>query len=156
AISKSLPVRFALSNLNSGAPATAALIAPNSSPVRMLADLKGRKIGLSSLRNQPHLGVLISATTAGIDPATLSFVEIPAAAMLAAADKGTVDAIYALDPYKTAALASGNYRLIEESVSKFMGGATAVTLAAAKDFLDKNQPVAKRFVAAMTEAFELA
>jgi NitT/TauT family transport system substrate-binding protein len=156
AISKGLPVRIALSNLNSGSPATAALIVPSASPVKTLADLKGRKIGLSSLRNQPHLGVLISAKAAGLDPASLSFVEIPAAAMLAAAEKGTVDAIYALDPHKSVALGSGSFRLIEESVSKFMGGATAVTLAASKEFLDKNPAVQKNFVAAMTEAFDLS
>lgn len=156
AISKGLPVRFALSNLNSGLPATAALIAPVQGPVRTLADLKGRKIGLSSLRNQPHLGVLIAAKAEGIDPSSFSFVEIPAAAMLAAADKGTVDAIYALDPYKSSAVASGNYRVIDESVSKFMGGATAVTFAASREFLDKNPAVAKAFVAAMTEAYDKA
>lgn len=156
AISKGLPVRIALSNLNSSSPATAALIAPTSGPVNTLADLKGRKVGLSSLRNQPHLGVLISAKAAGMDPASIAFVEIPAAAMVAAAEKGTVDAIYALDPHKSVALASGNFRLVEESVSKFMSGATAVTLAASKDFLDKNPAVQKSFVAAMTEAFELA
>jgi NitT/TauT family transport system substrate-binding protein len=156
AISKGLPVRIALSNLNSGSPATAALIAPSNSPVQTLADLKGRKVGLSSLRNQPHLGVLISAKAAGLDAAAISFVEIPTAAMIAAAQKGTVDAIYALDPYKTAALSSGEFRLIEESVSKFMGGATAVTMVASKDFLDKNPVVAKAFVAAMQDAFDAA
>ena len=156
AISKGLPVRFALSNLNSGLPATAALIAPVDGPVRTLADLKGRKIGLSSLRNQPHLGVIISARSIGLGPESFSFVEIPAAAMIAAAEKGTVDAIYALDPYKSAAVASGKFRVIEESVAKFMAGATAVTFAASRDFLEKNPATAKAFVAAMSEAFEFS
>jgi NitT/TauT family transport system substrate-binding protein len=155
AISKGLPVRIALSNLNAGLPSTAALIVPNDSPVHSLADLKGKKIGLSSLRNQPHLGMLISARAAGIDPASLSFVEIPTASMIAAAQKGTVDAIYALDPYKSVALASG-FRMVEESVTKFMAGATAVTFAASKEFLDKDPAVAKAFVAAMSEAYDLA
>jgi NitT/TauT family transport system substrate-binding protein len=155
AVSKGLPVRIALSNLNSGSPATAALIVPPESPVKTLADLKGKKIGLSSLRNQPHLGVLISAKAQGIDPSTLSFVEIPAAAMVAAAQKGTVDAIYALDPHKSAAVASG-FRVVEESVSRFMDGATAVTMTASKEFLDKNPAPAKAFVAAMTEAYDVA
>jgi NitT/TauT family transport system substrate-binding protein len=155
AISKGLPVRIALSNLNAGAPATAALIVPRDSPVQTLADLKGKKIGLSSLHNQPHLGVLISARAAGIDTDSLSFVEIPTAAMVPAAQKGTVDAIYALDPYKSVALSSG-FRLIEESVSKFMDGATAVTFAASKQYLDDNPATAKAFVAAMIEAYDLA
>ncbi|MBO9649488.1 MAG: ABC transporter substrate-binding protein [Variovorax sp.] len=156
AVSKGLPIRIALSNLNSGQPSTAALIAPSSSPVKTVADLKGRKVGLSSLRNQPHLGMLISARNSGIDPASISFVEIPTSAMVAAAEKGTVDAIYALDPHKSAALASGNFRLVEESVSQFMGGATAVTFAGSKEFLDRNPAIQKNFVAAMSEAFEFA
>lgn len=156
AISKGLPVRIALSDLNAGLPSTASLIAPVAGPVHTLADLKGRKIGLSSLRNQPHLGVLISAKATGIDPSSIAFVEIPTSAMVPAAEKGTVDAIYALDPYKSAAIKSGKFRVIEESVSKFMGGATAVDLVASKDFLEKNPVVAKDFVAAMTEAFDYA
>jgi NitT/TauT family transport system substrate-binding protein len=154
AISKGLPVRLALSNLNSGAPATAALLAPVDGPVRTIADLKGRKVGLSSLRNQPHLGMLIATKAEGVED--VSYVEVPAAALIAAAEKGTVDAIYALDPHKSAALASGKFRMIDEVVAKFMGGAPAVTFTAAKDFLDKNPQVAKAFVAAMTEAFEHA
>ena len=156
AISKGLPVRFALSNLNSGLPSTAALIASVDGPVKTLADLKGRKIGLSSLRNQPHLALLIAGKAAGLDSNAFSFVEIPAAAMVAAAEKGSVDAIYALDPHKSAAVASGKFRVIDESVSKFMGGAPAVTFTAAKEFLDKNPATATAFVAAMTEAFEAA
>lgn len=155
AVYKGLPVRLALSNLNSSVPATAALIVPNDSPVQTLADLKGKKIGLSSLRNQPHLGVLISARAAGIDPESISFVEIPASAMISAAQRGTVDAIYALDPYRSVATASG-FRVIEESVSKFMLGAPAVTMTAARDFLDRNPATAKAFVAAMSEAYEFA
>lgn len=157
AVSKGLKVKLVASALNtsSAVPSSARLIVVEASPIRSVADLKGKSVAVGGLRSQPHLMVLAGARDLGVDPASVSLVEIPVPAMQAAAQKGTVDAIYPFEPYLGSLLKSG-FRVVEPSLTKFIEGAPVIAFAAASDYLEKNPKVAKAFVAAMTEAYELA
>lgn len=157
AAARGIPVKLVLGNIRSakGVTATAALIAHADSGIDSVEDLAGKRVGLSSLRNQPHLAVMMSAEDKGIDPESITFVEIPTAAMVTAAENGTVDAIYALDPYKSSALADG-FNLIEESVTEYMDGVPSVSFAAGSEFIGQNPDTVAAFRAAMSEAFEYA
>lgn len=153
ASAKGLPVQLVVGNMMSrtGTVATAALIAPGDSEIQGVEDLAGKKIGITSLNNQPHLALLMSATDKGIDIDSLTFVELPPPAMVTANDKGTVDAIYALDPYMSAAVQSG-YRKIEETVSLYMDGLPSVSFAAGSEYVAENPEIVEAFIAAMSEA----
>lgn len=157
AAARGIPVKLVFGNIRSarGVPATAALISHADSGIERVEDLAGKRVGLSSLRNQPHLAVMMSASDKGIDPESITFVEIPTAAMVTSAQNGTVDAIYALDPYKSSALAEG-FNLIEESVTDYMDGVPSVAFAAGTDFIAQNPDTVSAFRTALTEAFEFA
>ncbi|MEC7763649.1 MAG: ABC transporter substrate-binding protein [Pseudomonadota bacterium] len=157
ASAKGLPVQLVVGNMMSqnGTVATAALIAPGDSEIDSVEDLAGKKIGITSLNNQPHLALLMSATDKGVDIDGLTFVELPPPAMVTANDKGTVDAIYALDPYMSAAIQSG-YKKVEESVSLYMDGLPSVSFAAGSEYVAENPEIVEAFIAAMTEAEEFA
>lgn len=157
ASAKGLPVQLVMGNMMSqkGTVATAALIAPADSGIDDVTDLAGKKIGITSLNNQPHLALLMSAADKGMDIDSLTFVELPPPAMVTANDKGTVDAIYALDPYMSAAIQSG-YVKVEESVSLYMDGLPSVSFAAGSEYVANNPDIVDAFIAAMTEAEEYA
>lgn len=154
---KGLNVRLFASALNtsSAVPSSARLIVPDDSPIRTVADLKGRSVAMGGLRSQPHLMVLAGAKEAGVDPAAISFVEIPVPAMQAAVQKGTVDAIYPFEPYLSGMLKSG-FRVVEPSLTRYIEGGPVIAFAASTDYLDRNPEVVKAFIAAMTEAYEAA
>tara|TARA_R110000751_G_scaffold234229_9_gene335880 strand:+ start:189314 stop:190273 length:960 start_codon:yes stop_codon:yes gene_type:complete len=154
AVARGLPVQLVVGNLSSSkdAVATAALIAPGDSGLKTVNDLVGKKIGLTSLRNQPHLALLMSVADKGLAADSFTFVELPPPAMVTANNKGTVDAIYALDPYMSAAIASNGYIKIEESVSIYMDGLPSVSFAAGSEYVANNQDTVAAFIAAMTEA----
>lgn len=157
AASKGIQVKLVASALNtsSAIQSAARLIVPGDSPIHTVADLKGKTVALGGLRSQPHLMVLAAARDLGIDPASISFVEMPVPAMQAAAAKGTVQAIYPFDPYLAALLKSG-FHPVEPSLTKYLEGSPVIAFAAASDYLDRNPKIVHEFVAAMAEAYELA
>jgi NitT/TauT family transport system substrate-binding protein len=157
AVSKGLKVQLIASALNtsSGVPSSARLVVPQDSPVKTVADLGGKSVAVGGLRSQPHLMVMAGAKELGVDPATVSFVEMPVPAMQAAALKGTVAAVYPFEPYLTNMLHAG-FRVVEPSLTKYLEGSPVISFAASTDYLQKNPEVAKAFVAAMKEAYEVA
>jgi len=157
AASKGLKVKLFASALNtsSAVPSFARLVVPQDSPIRSIADLKGKSVAMGGLRSQPHLLVMAGARDHGVDPASISFVEIPVTSMQAAAQKGTIDAVYPFEPYLSAML-RGGFRLVEPNLTKYMEGAPVISFAASTEYLEKNPAVIRSFVAAISEAYELA
>ena len=157
AASKGLKVKLFASALNtsSAVPSSARLVVPQNSAVRTLADLKGKSVAMGGLRSQPHLLVIAGAKELGVDPASIAFIEMPVTAMQAAAQKGTVDAVYPFEPYLSAML-KGGFRLVEPNLTKYMEGAPVIAFAASSEYLEKNPAVIRSFVAAISEAYEVA
>jgi NitT/TauT family transport system substrate-binding protein len=157
AVAKGLKVKLIASALNtsSSVPSSARLIVPLDSPIKTVADLGGKTVAMGGLRSQPHLMVMAGAKELGVDPSTVSFVEVPVPAMQAAALKGTVAAVYPFEPYLTNMLHAG-FRLVEPSLTKYLEGSPVIAFAGSDDYLDKNPKVVQAFVAAMSEAYEMA
>ncbi|MBO9649486.1 MAG: ABC transporter substrate-binding protein [Variovorax sp.] len=157
AASKGLRVKLVASALNtsSAVPSSARMLVPQDSPIRTITDLKGKSVAMGGLRSQPHLMVMAGARELGMDPAAISFVEMPVPAMQAAAQKGTVDAVYPFEPYLGVMMNSG-FRPVEPNLTKYLEGSPVIAFAASSDYLEKNPKVVQQFVAAMTEAFEVA
>lgn len=157
AVTRGLPVKLILGNMKSSIdhPPTAAIFVPPGSDITSVEDLAGRRIAMPGLHGMPHLAVIVSAKAKGLDPASISFVEVPLPAMATAAKNGTVDAIYSVDPFSSAAISEG-FEFIEASGQVYMDGVPAVAFAASNDYIRDKPEILAAFRAAMTEAFEYA
>lgn len=74
------------------------LAVPEDSPIRSAADLKGKKVGLSSLATGVYYGAQVAIKEAGVDPKDVSFVTIAQpGAQLDALRTKQVDALSIID-----------------------------------------------------------
>ncbi len=83
-------------------PAGEAILVPKDSPVRILADLRGRTVALNKGSNVHYLLVQALAS-AGLKPADISTAYLPPSDARAAFERGAVDAWAIWDPFLSAA-----------------------------------------------------
>jgi NitT/TauT family transport system substrate-binding protein len=96
-------------------PDSGAIIVPVNSPIKGLADLSGKKVGVQSLNSQQVVGVNVVLKRAGVDLKKVAFAEMPFPALANALRAGYVDAISIVDPFTTQLVLSGVGRVISWS-----------------------------------------
>ena len=128
------------------------ILVKTNSPINTLADLSGKRLAL------------IPGTTAlnamkaflkkhGVDPATISFVQLAPPAQLPALQTDSVDALYAYEPMLTIALAQGTYRPVSESVYCDLLNPCPLVVALVDRKFEKQHPeTTKRAIKALDEA----
>ena len=84
------------------------LIVRAESPIRSIADLKGRVVATPTLGAIIHVSLLHGLKKNGIDPASIRAIEVPFPNMGDQLKAGNVDAVEALDPFAGQLLAAGN------------------------------------------------
>ena len=131
------------------------ILVKNSSPIKAVTDLAGKKLAL------------IPGTTAmnamkayfkknGVDPESISYVQLAPTAQLAALQSDAVDALYAYEPVLTIALEQGNYRAISPSVyCSLLNPCPLVVSIVERKFEKENPDVTKRAIKSLDEAFQL-
>ncbi|MEX5295966.1 ABC transporter substrate-binding protein [Kocuria sp. CPCC 205268] len=77
------------------------------SDIQDAADLEGRTVGVNTLNNISDTTIRAAIEAQGGDPGNVEFVEIPLPDMPAALDRGEVDAIGSIEPFRTIALQDG-------------------------------------------------
>jgi NitT/TauT family transport system substrate-binding protein len=133
-------------------------IVPKDSPVKTMADLKGKKVASGpGIQNVTLAKTMLER--AGATGATV--IELPIGQHIAALVAGQVDACYTLEPTGTIGRMNGTTRVIEAGVvaryilgdpmAPWHGGAASQTT----EFIQKNPEVAKKFIAAYTRGIEL-
>ena len=100
-----------LSNYVSDAP-NVGLIVKRDSPIVAPKDLAGTTIGLNGLQDQNALAMYSWLEQNGVDLSTIKFIEVPSSASLAALDQKRIDAVVALEPVFSSALASQRFRVL--------------------------------------------
>ena len=101
------PFRFVDGGYQAG-PNTLLIMTKPGSAIRSPRDLAGKKIAVNTLRNIVELTARSALETAGVDPGSVTFVEVPFPDMAAALQSGKVDAAFTVEPFSTqAALAFG-------------------------------------------------
>lgn len=85
------------------------LITAKDGPIHTPKDFEGRAIGLYSLRSLAEFATREWLRQGGADPDAVNFVEIPASAMGASVERGTVAGATAGEPYLSSAKGSVNY-----------------------------------------------
>jgi NitT/TauT family transport system substrate-binding protein len=132
------------------APAAQLLIA-KSSPFKTGKDLNGKTIAVTSLSNIAQLNVCAWVDRNGGDYKSLKFVEIPYVQMDASLAANRVDAVHIAEPFLSAALAQDAKVLAHDGDALgdlwVEGGYFATT-----DYVNRNRDIARRFLAAISEA----
>jgi len=96
-------------------PEWTALVVPKNSPIRSLADLKGKKVAATK-GTDPYLFLLRALQTVGLKRSDIEHVSLQHADGRAALEQGRVDAWAGLDPHMAAAELDGGARLLYRNV----------------------------------------
>ncbi|MES2944089.1 MAG: ABC transporter substrate-binding protein [Pseudomonadota bacterium] len=133
-------------------------IVPKDSPVKTMADLKGKKIASGpGIQNVTLCKTMLER--AGATGTTV--MELPIGQHVASLVAGQVDACYTLEPTGTIGRMNGTTRVIEagvvakyilgDAMAPWHGGAASLTT----EFIKKNPEVTKKFIAAYARGIEL-
>jgi ABC-type nitrate/sulfonate/bicarbonate transport system substrate-binding protein len=91
------------------------LVVQQSSPLRTVEDLAGKRVGVFPGTAPSHLFAAFLKKR-GVDPATVQMIQLPPQTQIASLDSGAVDALYAYEPVTTTALVRGGHRQLFGSV----------------------------------------
>lgn len=117
------------------------------SPIKTLADLSGKTVGVPQIKSQPWVDLRYSVDEAGGDSSTIEFLESPDT--LAALKSGQVDATTTPEPVGTVEKSKGELRPLAPVNSG--GGGVAYVWVATRDFAEKNPELIESFVEAVHE-----
>lgn len=109
AAQQGLPIVFVAGN-DVGASDHGIYVAADSS-VEEVADLSGKTFAVNNLQNIGTVAIKAQLEEAGADPDSIQLVEMPYPDMLAALDRGDVDAIWQVEPFQASAEAAGMRKL---------------------------------------------
>ncbi|OFW09584.1 MAG: hypothetical protein A3H27_04540 [Acidobacteria bacterium RIFCSPLOWO2_02_FULL_59_13] len=150
---------FKLSNVYSMVGYTVEMMVKTDSPLKSLAELKGKRIGLFGGANAATTWLLrvVSVKLFGFDPTKDAKVHFGAPPLLIGMlDRGEMDAVLILDPFITQLLETGNYRSIANlgNLWRERTGQQPMLVAVTvnEPWAKANPEVVKRFVVAYKEA----
>lgn len=123
-------------------PEWTALVVPKDSPIKSLADLKGKKVAATK-GTDPYLFLLRSLQTVGLKKSDIEHVPLQHADGLAALRAGQVDAWAGLDPLMASAELDSGARLLYRNVSFNTYGFLNVR----EDFLAQRPAEVRRVIA---------
>ena len=91
------------------------IIVRDSSPLHTVEDLQGKKVGVFPGTAPSHM-LAAFFKKHGVDPASVTMLQLPPQAQLSSLESGAVDALFAYEPVTTTALVHGGYRQLFGSV----------------------------------------
>ena len=138
--------RFQAFVLQGRAPAISMGVSPKTMPhYKTVADLKGKKIGISAPGSSTNMVANLILSRAGIKAGDVSFIGVgTAAGALSALRSGQIDAMSNVDPVMTMLEQKGEIRIIADTrtlkgtIAVFGGAMPAGCLYAPLEFLQKN------------------
>lgn len=155
AVANGMPVVAVLNAQDQNPTPTFGLMLKADSPIKSMADLKGKKIGLPGIASPQGTALLMALEAAGMTRDDVELVNLPFPGVLAAIEAGTVDAGIPIGLFYTLAEQQG-YREFHEVFDQAVQNAPAVFFAANKAWADQNVDLLKRFNEAMTLAYDYA
>src|SRR6516165_2136709 len=134
-------------------PDSASIQVLESSPIKTLTDLRGKKIGVGGLSTQNAVAVKMLLEKAGVELKSVSFSEIPFPAMANALKAGHVDAVNPIDPFTTQLRVSGGRVLSYNYVAAIPEMPVGVYWSK-NTFIKAHPQVVDAFIASMLEAVD--
>ncbi|MES2980292.1 MAG: ABC transporter substrate-binding protein [Pseudomonadota bacterium] len=133
----------------------------NMPDFKTMADLKGKRIGVSAPGSSTNTMVNLMLTKAGLKPSDVSFVEVgTAAAAVAAIRSGQIDAMSNTDPVMTLLEQKSEVKIISDTrtlkgtVELFGGPMPAACLFASNEFVQKNSNTCQALSHAIVHALK--
>jgi NitT/TauT family transport system substrate-binding protein len=155
AVANGLPVVAVLNAQDQNPIATFGLIVKGDSPIKTIADLKGKKIGLPGLASPQGSALWKTLEQNGMTKDDVELVNLPFPGVLEAIEAGTVDAGIPIGLFYDLALQKGN-RELKEVFNNTMLGFPAVIFASNKQWAEGNKELLAKFNEAMALAYEYA
>ena len=124
------------------------------SPIKSLAELAGKKIGVQSLNSQQVIGVQVVLKRAGVDLKTVNFVEMPFPALPNALRAGQVDAVSLVDPFTTQLVITGAGRVLSWSYVESLPDQPLGAWFAKRSYVAKNPAIIDAFNKTMKESID--
>lgn len=128
-----------------------ALVARHGAGVNTLADLKGKKIGLPFV-STTHFHALVALQDAGIDPKSVQVLNLRPPEILAAWERGDIDATFVWDPVLAKAKQSGKVIVTSGQIAAKTGKATFDALAVSTSFAKQHDAFLAQFVQVLADA----
>jgi len=129
------------------------LLVRADSPVRSVADLRGKTVAINTLGNINEVAVAALAAESGLDRDDVRLVEVPFPQMIPALENGSVDAVLVLEPFVTLGASGGRTRVLEPAALRAFGDRFLIaSWFAARRWIDAHPEAAKAFRRAMRKA----
>lgn len=135
-------------------PDSGALIVLNASGINDVAGMAGKKIALSNLHSQYHVAVQVVLKKHGVDPAKVTFLELPFASHPDALKSKQIDAAASLDPWTTQLRNSGFAKVLAWNYVELLPEQPIGAWYVRADYAQKNAPTVARFSSAIRDAIE--
>jgi NitT/TauT family transport system substrate-binding protein len=135
-------------------PGQTASLVKTDGPIKTVADLKGKRIGVNTINSVNWLYDRAFLRKHGLDPAQVTYVEIPFPSMVDALLRGSVDAINVAQPFHRIAVNTGQARALGYPFVEVQPGLHIAAYAGNAPWLDANPNTVKAFVTAMRRSVE--
>lgn len=155
AVANGLPVTAVLNAQDQNPIRTFGLMVPADSPIKTMADLKGKKIGLPGIASPQGAALFKALENAGLSKDDVELVNLPFPGVLSAIEAGTVDAGVPIGLFYDLAVQKGN-RELNEVFENTTLGYPAVIFASNKQWADDNKELLAKFNEAMSLAYDYA
>ena len=140
--------------IDTKAPASGVVV-KGDSPIKTLADLEGKKVGVVALGSELHVLTLADMDAKGGDSSKMQAVQLPFPQMEQGVASGNVDAAVMTEPFLSAALAKGD-RMIAAPEIDLVPNGTVTAWAASTKYISQHADVVKKFLAATQKTLDYA
>jgi NitT/TauT family transport system substrate-binding protein len=138
-----------------GAPNVSGVVVAKGSPVKTVADLKGKTVGVNVLKALGQTVTNAHLQEAGVRPEEVKFVPVPFADQLGALSTGKVDAAWLVEPFLSAAKKGGATQIVD-TTSGVTEGVPIDGWGVTEQWLTKYPKTAAAFHRALAKAQEVA
>ncbi len=131
---------------------SALLVVAQNSPIRGAADLNGKTMPTTALRELMEVGTQNWVDRNGGRSESIKFIEMPGSAFPAALDDGRVDAATALGPILQGLLRTGRYRVVAHPLDAISKRFLIAAWFAKSDYAVQHRSAVQRFAAVLKNA----
>ncbi|MEV4169581.1 ABC transporter substrate-binding protein [Nonomuraea sp. NPDC049709] len=138
-----------------GAPGFSAVVVAKDSPIKTVADLKGKTVAVNVLKALGQTVTNAHLQAAGLKPEDVKFVPVAFADQLGALSTGKVDAAWLVEPFLSAAMKSGATQIVD-TVTGVTEGVPIDGWGVTEQWLAKYPKTAAAFHRALAKAQQVA